>query len=205
MKKILFLALGVALASIGCKENAGSAANSDSKGTASASRIVYVNTDTLLNNYDYYKDVVKEFENKRFALENELQRKGTSFQNEVAMFQRRIQAGGMTEEQARTTQQQLQKKEQDIMMYRDNSMNSLGEEQAKKTDELITKIQDFLKKYNSNDRYDMVIGYSKGGGVLYAKENMDITAEVLKGLNEEYSKTKGSKKEDTKADSTAKK
>lgn len=204
MKKILVLALGVALASVGCKEG-GSSATNETKGAASASRIVYVNTDTLLNNYDYYKDVVKEFENKRFAVENELQRKGSSFQNEVALFQRRIQAGGMTEDQARTTQQQLAKKEQDIMMYRDNSLNTLGEEQAKKTDELITKIQDFLKKYNKDNRYDMVIGYSKGGGVLYAKEEMDITQEVLKGLNDEYADTKGDKKEDSKADSTAKK
>lgn len=204
MKKILVLALGVALASVGCKENGGST-GSEAKGAASASRIVYVNTDTLLNNYDYYKDVVKEFENKRFAVENELQRKGASFQNEVALFQRRIQAGGMTEDQARTTQQQLAKKEQDIMMYRDNSLNTLGEEQAKKTDELITKIQDFLKNYNKDNRYDMVIGYSKGGGVLYAKEEMDITQEVLKGLNDEYADTKGDKKDDAKADSTAKK
>jgi outer membrane protein len=46
----------------------------------------------------------------------------------------------------------------------------------------------------------MVIGYSKGGGVLYAKEDLDITQEVLKGLNEEY---KGSGKK-TAADTTAK-
>lgn len=202
MKKLLVLALGFAITALGCKENAASKETATT-GSAAASRMVYVNTDTLLTNYDYYKDVVKEFENKRFAIENELQRKSTSFQNEVALFQRRAQAGGMTQEQAQTIQQQLAKKEQDIVAYRDNSMNTLSEEQAKKTDELITKIQDYLKKHNSDDRYDMVIGYSKGGGVLYAKENMDITAEVLKGLNDEYADNKGGTKE-VKADTTKK-
>ncbi len=171
-------------------------------GGQSSGRIVYVNTDTLLNNYDLYKEVVKEFQNRQFALENELQKKSESFQNEVALFQRRIQAGGMTQQQAETTQQQLQKKEQDILMYRDNAAQGLATDQAQRTDEILTKIQDYLEKYNADDRYDMVIGYSKGGGVLYAKSNLEITQEVLKGLNEEYADSKDG--DDTaEADSTS--
>ena len=198
MKKITLLVLGLAVATVACNKDAGT----DAAKAQPAGRIVYVNTDTLLNNYDYYKDVVKEFQNKQFQLENELQRKGQSFQNEVALFQRRVQAGGMSQEQAQTTQQQLAQKEQNLMMYRDNAANNLAVEQGQKTDELLTKIQEYLAKYNSGDKYDMVIGYSKGGGVLYAKEDLDITQDVLKGLNEDYAKTK---KPASKADSTAKK
>ncbi|MFN4086702.1 MAG: OmpH family outer membrane protein [Spirosomataceae bacterium] len=198
MKKISLVVLGLAFASVACNKSGGDG----EAASQPAGRIVYVNTDTLLNNYDYYKDVVKEFQNKQFQLENELQRKGQSFQNEVALFQRRIQAGGMSQEQAQTTQQQLGQKEQELMMYRDNAANNLATEQAKKTDELLTKIQEYLGSYNKSDKYDMVIGYSKGGGVLYAKEDLDITKEVLKGLNEDYAK---SKKSTTKVDSTAKK
>jgi outer membrane protein len=198
MKKITLLVLGLAVATVACNKDAGT----DAVKAQPAGRIVYVNTDTLLNNYDYYKDVVKEFQNKQFQLENELQRKGQSFQNEVALFQRRVQAGGMSQEQAQTTQQQLAQKEQNLMMYRDNAANNLAVEQGQKTDELLTKIQEYLAKYNSGDKYDMVIGYSKGGGVLYAKEDLDITQDVLKGLNEEYAKAK---KPAVKTDSTAKK
>ena len=201
MKKILALAFCVALLNVSCKDNAGST-ETTTPTQATASRIVYVNTDTLLNNYDYYKDVVKEFENKRFAAENELKRRSESFQNEVALFQRQVQAGGMSQQQGQTKQQQLAQKEQDILMYRDNTATALAEEQAAKTDELISNIQDYLKKYNEDDRYDMVIWYSKGGGVLYAKDQMNITNEVLKGLNEEYAeKKKGEGK--SAADSTA--
>lgn len=185
MKKIIALFLGVSLAFTACKENAGAG----NAGGQPSGRIVYVNTDTLLNNYDYYKDVIKEFENKSFALENDLAKRSQSFQNEVALFQRRVQAGGVSEEQARSTQLALQKKEQDIMLFRDNAAGNLQQDQAKKTDELLSKIHDYLKKYNSGNKYDMVIGYSKGGGVLYAKEDLDITQDVLKGLNEEYKKS----------------
>ena len=198
MKKISLLFLGLSMAILSCNKSAG-----DTKtGGQPSGRIVYVNTDTLLNNYEYYKDVVKEFDSKRFALENDLAKRSQSFQNEVALFQRRAQAGGMTEEQAKTTQLALQQKEQDIMLFRDNAAGNLQEEQAKKTDALLSNIHDYLKKYNSSDKYDMVIGYSKGGGVLYAKEDLDITQDVLKGLNEDY---KSSNKKPIAADSTAKK
>lgn len=194
MKQLIAL-VGIAMFAFSCNQPAGTS-------TQTAGRIVYVNTDTLLNNYDFYKDVQKEFENRGFALENELQKKSTSFQNEVALFQKRIQAGGMTQSQAETTQQQLQKKEQDILLYRDNAAGAMQQEQAAKMDEILTGIQDYLASYNADDRYDMVIGYSKGGGVLYAKENLEITAEVLKGLNDAYNKTDEAAA--AKADSTAK-
>jgi outer membrane protein len=197
MKQIIILFIAV-LAFWSCKENAGSGTGNTKQ---TASRIVYVNTDTLLNNYTYYKDVVKDFENRRFALENDLQKRSASFQNEVALFQRRVQAGGMSEDQAKGTQAVLQKKEQDIMQFRDNAAGNLQGEQAKKTEELLNNITVYLKKYNSNDKFDMVIGYSKGGGVLYAKEDLDITKEVLKGLNDEY---KNVGKKPVLADSTKK-
>jgi outer membrane protein len=197
MKQILIL-ITTSIAFWSCKENA---ASNTSNAKQTASRIVYVNTDTLLNNYLYYKDVVKEFENKRFALENDLQKRSASFQNEVALFQRRVQAGGMSEDQAKVTQAVLQKKEQDIMQFRDNAAGNLQGEQAKKTEELLNNITVYLKKYNKADKFDMVIGYSKGGGVLYAKEDLDITQEVLKGLNDEY---KNMGKKPAVADSTKK-
>lgn len=193
MKKLSIVILMAAFAAWSCKNEGSTATTSTTTGAKQASRIVYVNTDTLLNQYDYYKDVVKEFQQKRFQLENDLANKAKSFQNEVAFFQNKAQQGGMTQEQLQTTQMQLQQKEQNIMAYRDKAGQDLVSQEAKKTDELLTKIQDYLKKYNSDNKYDMVIGYSKGGGVLYAKEEMDITKQVLEGLNKEYADTKAKK------------
>lgn len=164
-------------------------------GTSSGSSksIVYVNTDSLLANYDYFKDAMKELENKRFRLETDLNNKGKSLQNEAAFFQQKAQQGNMSEDQARTTQQQLMKKEQDLIAYRDNASRNLSVEEAKKQEELLNKIQDFLKTSNKENNYDMVLGYSKGGGVLYANTNLEITKKVVEGLNKEYADTKPKK------------
>lgn len=204
MKKLSVFVLLVSLIAWGCDKPSSTSASTTGNKQPSG-RIVYVNTDTLLNKYDYYKEILKASENKRFQLENDLANKARTFQNKVALFQQRAQQGHMTQEQAQTTQMQLQQEEQNIMAYRDKSAQTLAQEEGKKTEDILNKIHEYLKEFNAGDKYDMVIGYSKGGGVLYAKEDLDITKQVLEGLNKKYAEDKKSGKITIEKDSTAKK
>ncbi|HWV28100.1 MAG TPA: OmpH family outer membrane protein [Dyadobacter sp.] len=147
-------------------------------------RTVYVQVDSLLKNYDFFKDTRKELENKNFQLENELTTKGRSLQNEVAFFQQR--AATMTPEQARSTEAQLMKKQQDLMAYRDQSAQALGQEEAKKNEELYKNIRSYIDKYNKENGYEYVLGYSLGGGILFANPSLDVTQKIIDGLNKEY-------------------
>ncbi|KAA6440156.1 OmpH family outer membrane protein [Dyadobacter flavalbus] len=162
-------------------------------------RTVYVQVDSLLKNYDFFKDTRKELENKNFQLENELTTKGRSLQNEVAFFQQKAQT--MTPEQARSTEAQLMKKQQDLVAYRDQSAQALGMEEAKKNEELYKNIRSYIEKYNKENGYEYVLGYSLGGGILFANPSLDVTQKIIDGLNKEY---KGSNKSAA-ADSTKKK
>ncbi len=200
MKNLSILVLLLSVIIWGCDKS--SSTTSTSK--QASGRIVYVNTDTLLNQYDYYKDVAKASENKRFRLETDISTKAKNLQNKAAFFQQKAQQGGLTQEQGQTAQAQLQQEEQSIMAFRDKAAQDLAKEDAKKSEEVLLNIQTFLKAYNAGDKYDMVIGYSKGGNVFYAKEDLDITKAVLDGLNKKYADDKKSGKVVV-ADSTAKK
>ncbi|MGA0556127.1 OmpH family outer membrane protein [Larkinella sp. VNQ87] len=147
-------------------------------------KTVYVNVDSLLTNYDYFKDTRKVLESKRFQLDNELNNKGRSLQNEVAFFQQRAQT--MTMEQGRATEAALQKKQQDLIAYRDRAVQQLAEEEQKKNEELYNLIYDYLRKMNKQNQYDFVMGYSKGGGILYADSTLDATKSIIAGLNKDY-------------------
>ncbi|MGM9506138.1 OmpH family outer membrane protein [Larkinella sp. GY13] len=147
-------------------------------------KTVYVNVDSLLTNYEYFKDTRKVLESKRFQLDNELNNKGRSLQNEVAFFQQRAQT--MTMEQGRATEAALQKKQQDLVAYRDRVVQQLAEEEQKKNEELYNQIHDYLKKVNKQNQYDFVMGYSRGGGILFADTTLDATKSIIGGLNKEY-------------------
>jgi outer membrane protein len=146
--------------------------------------IVYVNVDSLLTKYEYFKDVRKVLESRRFQLENDLQTRARSLQNEVAFFQQR--APSMTQEQGRATEAALQKKQQDIVAYRDQSAQRLQGEEQSKNEELYNRIAAYLKKYNKQNKYEFVLGYTKGGGILFADPSLDATKRILDGLNAEY-------------------
>ncbi|GAB3952070.1 hypothetical protein GCM10028805_33340 [Spirosoma harenae] len=157
-----------------------SSAPSEAKGK----NIVYVNVDSLLNRYDFFKDTQKVLESKRFQLENDLAAKGRNLQNKVAFFQQR--APTMTQEQGRATEASLQKEQQDILAYRERAAQNLAIEEQSKNKELYDEIYNYLKKINAQNKYEFVLGYTKGGGILFADPANDQTKAILDGLNKEY-------------------
>ena len=120
--------------------------------------IVYVNVDSLLTKYDFFKDTQKVLESKRFQLENELATKGRNLQNKVAFFQQR--APTMTQEQGRATEASLQKEQQDILAYRERAAQNLAAEEQTKNKQLYDQIYDYLKKVNAQNKYEFVLGYT---------------------------------------------
>lgn len=153
-------------------------------GVVAGRRTVYVQVDSLLTNYDFFKDTKKALENKHFQLENELNTKGRSLQNEIAFFQQKAQT--MTPDQARSTEAQLGKKQQDLINYRDQALAGLQQEEAGKNEELYKQIRAYIEKYNKDNKYEYVLGYSLGGGILFADKSLDVTQKVIEGLNKEY-------------------
>ena len=173
---------------------------SDSTGV-NGRRIVYVQVDTLLKNYAFFDDTRKELESKRYQLENDLANRGRSLENEIQFFQQKAQT--MTLDQARATEAQLGKKQQDLIAYRDRSAQTLAQQEADKNNELYDLIYKYIEKYNKDNDYEYVLGYSKGGGILFANSELNVTQKILDGLNEEYKKN--NKSGEAKKDSTAKK
>lgn len=171
-----------------------STSSSDSS-AAGGKKIVYVQIDSLLTNYDFFKDTKKELENKRFQLENELGTKGRSLENEIAFFQQKAQT--MTVEQARSTEAQLVKKQQEFAQHRDRAVQTLSQEEATKNEELYTQIKAYIQKYNKENQYEFVLGYTQGGGILFADSTLNVTEKMIEGLNKAYAEKNGGAKKET--------
>ena len=101
---------------------------------------------------------------------------------------------------ARSTEAQLMKKQQDLMSYRDQSAQSLAMEEASKNEQLYKNIREYITKYNKENDYEYVLGYSLGGGILFANPSLDVSKKIIEGLNKEYAG-----KDKSAADTTSKK
>jgi outer membrane protein len=151
--------------------------------------IVYVNSDSLLSNYEYFKDVKNVFQEKSKKAQSDLTAKGTAFQREVAQYQQ--SAANLSADQRTSTEQRLARKQQELATYNQNAGNALANEEAIENEKLYNKVSEFLKGFAKTRGYKMVLTYSKANPtVLFADESLDVTKEVLVGLNDAYKKEK---------------
>jgi outer membrane protein len=156
---------------------------------ANKETIVFVNSDTLLNKYDYFKDMSKRLETKATSAKNDLGGRQQSFQREVADYQKN--ATTMPADQRQTTEQRLQREQQDLQGYQQNAAAQFQNEQSTENTKLYDKVADFVKGYAKEKGYKLVLTYSKANPtVLYGDQTLDVTADVIKRLNDAYAKDK---------------
>jgi len=151
-----------------------------------AASIAYISSDKLMEDYELAKKMREDFQAEQTRMENDLSRRQRNFQAEVEKFQRDIQAGTISMERAQAREQELMLQQQELYQLNDSFSNRLMQKEIEMNNELLEKITEFLERYNQAYDYDYILGFSKGGGILYAKEQHDITADVLEKLNAEY-------------------
>ncbi|MFC2185887.1 OmpH family outer membrane protein [Fulvivirgaceae bacterium LMO-SS25] len=155
---------------------------------ASDLNIAYINSDTLLAKYDYFTEITGILEEKRNSAQAEYSNRAQGLQQEIETFQRTAQ--GMTMAQARAKEEELVQKQQTLQVYEQNLSQELMNEEAKLTNALYDTIADYLATYGKSRNLNIILTYTKGSGVLYANEGLDITNEAIKGLNERYTTNK---------------
>lgn len=149
--------------------------------------IVYVNTDTLLKYYDFYKVSIKNLENRQKKAENSLAAAANAIQGEAMEFQKKAQEGGFTQEEGARKEQELMTKQQQFMATKETQMGILVAEEQKISEQLNKKVQDYVKRFSKGKKYQYVLGYTgQTSNVLFKNDSLDITQPVLKGLNDEY-------------------
>ena len=155
--------------------------------------IVYVDLDRILMEYDMANDLRSVVETKVQNIQAEVNRRGQKLENDVKSFQEKLDKGLMTRSVAEVQSQKLQQDELDFNNYAAQKQQEINEEQVVMMNQLGDAIQTFLNKYNEEKQYAMILTNSGGAPVITANASLDITDDVLAGLNDEYIKTKNSK------------
>ena len=161
--------------------------------SASKGDIVYVNLDRILMEYDMANDLRSVVETKIQNIQAEVNRRAKKLENDVIDFQNKIDKGLLTRTNAEVQSQKLQQQELEFNNYAAQKEQEVQEEQVVMMNQLGDAIQTFITKYNEEKQYAMILTNSGGAPVLVADQALDITDDVLAGLNEEYIKSKNNK------------
>ena len=160
---------------------------------AAKGAIVYVDLDRILMEYDMANDLRSVVETKVQNIQAEITRRGKKLENEVKTFQEKLDKGLMTRSVAEAQGQKLQQQELEFNNYAAQKQQEIQEEQVVMMNQLGDAIQTFLDNYNKEKQYAMIITNSGGAPVITADPALDITEDVVAGLNEQYIKTKSAK------------
>jgi outer membrane protein len=151
-------------------------------------KIAYVKADSVILNYELAQDLHDDFTKKQEAYNSEFGTKRQSFEREAAAFQEKLQRGGfLTEQRAIQERDRLVGKEQEILQLDQDLSGKLAELQATNNKQILDSLINYLEEYNQNKKYDYIFN---GAEILVGNEVHNITAEVLKAMNERYNNTK---------------
>ena len=157
--------------------------------------IVYVDLDRILTEYDMANDLRSVVETKVQNIQAEVNRRGQKLEKEVTSFQEKIEKGLLTRSVAEAQNQKLQQQDIEFQNYAAQKQQEIQEEQVVMMNQLSDAIKTYLDKYNAEKQYAMILTNTGGTPVITADAALDVTDDVLAGLNEEYIKTKNTKTE----------
>ena len=149
-------------------------------------KIAYVDIDSLLNNYTFSVTLRNEMLRKGENMRMTLSEKGKAIQADMEDFQRKVENNVYaTRERVEEEQTKLLKKKEALEKLEQRLLSELSAENQKNNVTLHDSINSFLKVYNNDKKYDLIIS-RVGDNLLYANEALDITQEVINGLNARY-------------------
>jgi len=153
--------------------------------------IAYINIDSLLLHYQFAKDanesLIKKQEDSRLTINT----KARQLQVEMAEFQHKLENNAfLSRDRAEQEQTRLQKKQQDLQALDGDLSKQLVQIQQKMSEQLRDTINAFMKQFNKDHKYQIILSNTSSDNILYAEKGYDITAEVTKLLNERFAARK---------------
>ena len=190
----------VAVTSCGNSDNKPAAAYKNANPTAAAANpgampnYRFVNFDTICSKYNLAIDFTEQMMRLQNNYDSEEKKMGTHFQSRYQSFMQKQEALSQERVQLPSEVDALQKEGESLQSYYQQSQQSLlklqaeiQETMAKNSKTIVDSLQNFLKDYSIARGYDAVF-FSESAP--YYSPALDVTDEVVEGLNARYNKVK---------------
>jgi outer membrane protein len=149
-------------------------------------KIAYINTDTIMAQYEYAKELETAIKSYQLQIENELRNAANNLQRDYEDYMKTGEKLTLTKQKEK--EKELTERQQRLPALQQELAAKLQERQKNDNDKLVKAIYAFIEEYNkTHDNYNIILTRSfLNSPVLYADQGLDITDEIIKGLNEEY-------------------
>ena len=185
-KTLMLILAGMAVACSSGKEDAAPAATSADSSVAAAVNIRYIDADSIAAHYNLAKDFEEAQLRQINKIDNAQRTRGAELQKLGNQIQQKINNNGyLSQESFQSDQDTFNKKQAEAQNYLASLQREAEQEMIQQQMQLTDSIEAFIKEYNKKKGYDAIL-YKAAG--VYFNPALDITNEVVEGLNKRYNK-----------------
>jgi outer membrane protein len=148
-------------------------------------KLVYVDSAKLVNEYKGMQDARAAYQRKAVTWKANIDTLTNEVHQQIMSYEK--ESSKLTPKERQLTQDLIRTKQKQLMDYQQAMNTQAQQEDTKMTGEVVQQINAYLRKYGEENGYKIVMAATEYGNIAYADEGLDITDDVLTGLNNEYS------------------
>ncbi len=156
-----------------------------------AGSIAYFEMDSIERKYEYIKEIQEKLKAKEQAIQNEMQSSKNSYLGRIKQLQDK--APSMSQAEGEAAQAEINQMERNLQQKDAKLAQDLQEQQFLMMQDINKRIEDYLGEFNKDKKFTYIISRQSGDFIYFRDTSMNITEELIKGLNELYNKDKNNK------------
>jgi len=150
-------------------------------------KTAYINNTKVVSDFKEMKDAEAKWAKKNDELRADLQQKAVAFQKEVQDFE--AKRASLSKNKFDELAASLQAKQQGLQREQQGKVQEIQQQSGAEIDTIVENVKKFIKEYGKKNGYTYIYGDTETSNILYGKEELDITDQVLKELNESVGTT----------------
>lgn len=148
----------------------------------------YVDLDSVLAKYNLAKDYNEEMMRMQASMESTMKKHETRIQSLATTMQNKMNNNGyLTQESYELDQRNMASMQNEAQKQAATLQNTFEQQALQAQKNVNDSINAFIADYNKSRGYDAILFKA---ATLYINPELDITAEVVEGLNARYNKVK---------------
>ena len=155
-------------------------------GSFGSLKVVYINTDSLWEQYEYVQIVLKKLEREQTRLQASYEAKMLKIQRDYNDYMEKGKANLLTLQQQKEREASLTKQQDDIKRLEEEVTKNLYIKKQELNNQINDTILAFINRYRVANGYDLILQYAYLNGILSATPEIDVTEDVVAKLNQEY-------------------
>lgn len=197
MKKILFAVMALAVALTACNNQntnnntTAAEATEQTEAAATTGKIAFYHIDRVLAEYTMSVELQTAFQKEYEAKDKELGASARKLEKDFTALQDKINKVLITRADAEKEAAKLQERQNNLQARSEKAMAELAEKEQVMSNQIMHSINEFVNALNADLEYDLIFASSiTGGPIVNANPALDLTDEIIEGLNKQYAASK---------------